>query len=308
MDIRPGADTVRSVLNGTEFDANTWLNGGGFGPWLSQIEGGVVLEVAKFSRAQRLGGVLLCRGLDVGEVGPTPAGPRAAVSKDSVSERSLLSLASLLGRVVGYAPEHEGDVVQNIVPVKQLATEQSSTSSSVTLAFHTEAAFHPHKPRYLLLLCLRGDPEAATTYALRSDVLALLTEQTKQDLARKEYCTGVDSSYNPGPGAVSKPHAVLGAGVTPVWCWDEELTQGSTTRAREALLDLAMAVAACSKAVVLEEGDLLVLDNNSVVHGRSPFSPRFDGTDRWLQRSFVVPDLAAVGDDLFGNVITTSFS
>ena len=28
------------------------------------------------------------------------------------------------------------------------------------LMFHTETAFHPHRPRYLLLLCLRGDPAA----------------------------------------------------------------------------------------------------------------------------------------------------
>ena len=308
VDIRACAHTVRGVQNATDFNANKWLDDGSFGPWLGQIDSGVTSNVAAFSRSRHSEGVLLCKGVEVGVVGPTPAGPRAPVSKDNVSERTLLSLASLLGRVAGYAPEHEGDVVQNIVPVKQLATEQSSTSSSVTLAFHTEAAFHPHKPRYLLLLCLRGDPQAATTYALLKDVLALLPDQARQDLSREEFTTGVDSSYNPRPGAVSKPHSVLSSGNVPVWCWDQELTQGTTPRAREALLDLAAAVGACSRAVVLEKGDLLILDNNSVVHGRSPFSPRFDGTDRWLQRSFVVPDLRAVGDDLSGNVITTSFS
>ena len=40
--------------------------------------------------------------------------------------------------------------------------------------FHTEAAFHPYRPRYLLLLCLRGDPAAATTLASIHEVLALL--------------------------------------------------------------------------------------------------------------------------------------
>ena len=42
------------------------------------------------------------------------------------------------------------------------ADRQTSTSSSVELEFHTETAFHRHKPRYLLLLCLKGDPEART--------------------------------------------------------------------------------------------------------------------------------------------------
>ena len=308
MDIKVCAHTVGGVQHVTDFNANAWLDDGSFGPWLSQIDSVVTSSIAGFSRARNGEGVLLCRGVDVGDVGPTPDGPRAAVFKDNVSERTLLSVASLLGRVVGYAPEHKGDVVQNIVPVRQLAQEQSSTSSAVTLAFHTEAAFHPHRPRYLLLLCLRGDPQAATTYALLNDVIALLSDQVKQDLSREEFTTGVDSSYNPRSGAVSKPHSVLSSGNTPVWCWDEELTQGSTPRACDALKELAAAVWSCSKALVLEEGDLLVLDNSSVVHGRSPFSPRFDGTDRWLQRSFVVPDLRAVGDDLSGNVITTSFS
>jgi L-asparagine oxygenase len=308
VDIEAFAHTVEVVQSPVDFDANKWLDDGSFGSWLSHIDSGVASQVAAFSRSRSGEGVLLCKGVDVGVVGRTPSGPRETVFKDNVSERTLLTVASLLGRVVGYAPEHAGDVVQNIVPVKQLATEQSSTSSSVTLAFHTEAAFHPHKPRYLLLLCLRGDPQAATTYALLDDVLPLLPDRARQDLTREEFTTGVDSSYNPRPGAVSKLHSVLSSGSAPVWCWDEELTKGSTPRAREALLDLAMAVGACSKAVVLEEGDLLILDNSSVVHGRSPFSPRFDGTDRWLQRSFVVPDLRAVGDDLSGNVITTSFS
>ena len=43
------------------------------------------------------------------------------------------------------------------------------------------------------------------------------------------------------------------------------------------------------------------------MHGRSPFEPRFDGTDRWLQRSFVVTDLHTIGADLDGRVIITSF-
>ena len=44
---------------------------------------------------------------------------------------------------------------------------------------------------------------------------------------------------------------------------------------------------------MLEAGDLLVVDNRRAVHGRSEFRARFDGTDRWLQRTFVVDDLAA---------------
>jgi L-asparagine oxygenase len=60
-------------------------------------------------------------------------------------------------------------------------------------------------------------------------------------------------------------------------------------------------------SVALEAGDLLIVDNSVAVHGRSPFTPRFDGTDRWVQRAFVVADLTASEADRNGRVITTQF-
>jgi hypothetical protein len=42
-----------------------------------------------------------------------------------------------------------------------------------------------------------------------------------------------------------------------------------------------------SVAVALEPGDVLVVDNDLVVHGRVPFRARYDGTDRWLKRASV---------------------
>src|SRR5205814_1248723 len=43
--------------------------------------------------------------------------------------------------------------------------------------------------------------------------------------------------------------------------------------------------------VVLRPGDLLILDNKRAVHGRRPFVPRYDGTDRWLKRVNLTADL-----------------
>ena len=43
-------------------------------------------------------------------------------------------------------------------------------------------------------------------------------------------------------------------------------------------------------------GDLAILDNRVTVHGRTPFRPRYDGADRWVQRTFVIADLRRSGD------------
>ena len=82
---------------------------------------------------------------------------------------------------------------------------------------------------------------------------------------------------------------------------------GLDATARDALAALADAIACSYTSVVLEAGDLLVIDNRRAVHGRSEFRARFDGTDRWLQRTFVVDDLATIADRR-GSVITTRFS
>ncbi|NBT21304.1 MAG: hypothetical protein EBT17_04190, partial [Actinobacteria bacterium] len=60
-----------------------------------------------------------------------------------------------------------------------------------------------------------------------------------------------------------------------------------------------------TQTVVLGDGDLLVIDNDRAVHGRTPFVPRYDGTDRWLKRALVVRELPH--GDVIGRVIQTRF-
>ena len=75
--------------------------------------------------------------------------------------------------------------------------------------------------------------------------------------------------------------------------FDADLMVGIDQEADDALRAARRGHREHHTAVALEPGDLLIIDNTVAVHGRSPFTPRFDGTDRWLQRTFVVSDLAA---------------
>lgn len=265
-----------------------------------------------FADAGHPSGALLLRGLPVGNLGPTPSSPTdadALARKDRISEQTLLTVARRLGQPVGYEPEHGGDLVQNIVPTPTASDRQVSTSSRVTLMFHTEAAFHPHRPRYLLLLCLRGDPSATTTLCSISEVLPHLDPDTVQTLFEPRFRTAVDESYLHGRrNVLGPPMPVLsGDREQPTMVFDADLMVGTDTGADAALQTLSTAVAAHATGAVLEPGDLLVVDNFAAVHGRSPFAPRYDGTDRWLQRTFVVSDLAPSAADRRGRVITTRF-
>lgn len=254
-------------------------------------------------------GAMVVKGMPVGELPATPLSPTAPTDKDRVSEFTLLTVARRLGQPVGYEPEHGGDLVQNIVPIPTAADRQVSTSSKVNLMFHTEAAFHPFRPKYLLLLCLRGDPSAFTTLSSVYEVLPQLPERVVDVLFQPRFRTAVDESYLHGRSNVlGAPMPVLsGLRERPAMVFDEDLMVGTDAEADDALRALGEVVVAHQTGIALEAGDLLVVDNDVAVHGRTPFTPRFDGTDRWLQRSMAVTDLTPSAADRRGRVIVTHF-
>jgi L-asparagine oxygenase len=252
-------------------------------------------------------GALLLRGLPVGDVPATPARPQDPTTKDRTSELVLLAAARRLGQPVGYEPEHGGGLVQNLVPTPDAIVRQTSTSSGVQLAFHTETAFHPHRPRYLLLLCLRGDPSGHTLLCSIPHVVRQLPADVVAVLRAPRFDCGVDESFGRTARRIGPVAIVAGDDHHPIVRFDAELTAGLDHDADDALAVLRRAVDECYIELTLERGDLLVVDNAIAVHGRSPFPARFDGTDRWLQRTFVVSDLAPSGPERHGRVITTRF-
>ena len=263
----------------------------------------------RFTVAPPCSGALLIRSVPIGELPDTPPTPETTVDKDLSTELALLTVARRLGQPVGYVPEHGGRIVQNIVPTHTDADSQMSTSSRSNLMFHTETAFHPHRPRYLLLLCLRGDPSAHTTLASVHDIIDHLPDDVVDVMFQPRFRTAVDASFlagRPNELGPARP-LVTGTRSEPTFVFDADLTVGIDAAADDVLVAVRSAITDVETSVVLEPGDLLVVDNNVAVHGRSPFSARFDGTDRWLQRTFVVTDLAPSAADRTGRVITTEF-
>ncbi|MEZ5179152.1 MAG: TauD/TfdA family dioxygenase [Acidimicrobiales bacterium] len=217
----------------------------------------------------------------------------------------LLTVARALGEPVGYRPEHGGATVQNLLPVRGTEATQTSTSSAVDLEFHTETAFHPHRPHHLLLTCLRSDSAASTYLCSVREVLPHLTARERAVLAEPRFRTRVDESFGGTPATPpGPPVAVLqGDPASPTLLFDADLMDGTDPEADAALRRLAAVALERRLAVVLQPGDLLVVDNHACIHGRSSFAARYDGTDRWLQRAFVVDDLASSAPHRTGRTI-----
>jgi L-asparagine oxygenase len=241
-------------------------------------------------------GVMLIRGLPVPDdtdLGATPSVEGSVQRKATVSAAVLLMVASGLGDPAAFRQEKSGALVHDVVPVPGREEFQGNTGSAL-LTFHNENAFHPHRPDYVLLYCLRADHERTAllrTSCVRS-VLPQLSVETRAALFRPEFRTDAPPSFGGSVPGGGEPHAVLfGAHDDPEIRVDAAATRPLTERARTAFAELEIAFERTATSIALVPGDLAIVDNRATVHGRSAFRPRYDGMDRWLQRTYVLADL-----------------
>ncbi|MBO0855094.1 MAG: TauD/TfdA family dioxygenase [Nocardia sp.] len=221
------------------------------------------------------------------DLGPTPRDWRVA-ARDSTAASYRLDIAMLLlarcaGEPFGWAGQQHGRPVNNILPTPGHEDEQSGASSTTLLSPHTEDAFHPERAHLLLLGCLRNPDRVGTTISsvrqvrLRPDQRRLLARATLPILPDVSY--GEDfAGYRPAPVAT------LAAG--PVLRYDPAYTplDDADAEYRRAYAELGAELTRVCRCAILDPGELLLVDNDVVVHGRVPFTARYDGTDRWLKR------------------------
>jgi hypothetical protein len=237
---------------------------------------------------------------DLGEIPPTPLIPLSDKGDLDIPKKILLSEAYKFGYPISFIQEQKGFLIQNIFPVFKTEMEQISTSSKVELALHTETAFHPHRPDYVLLLCLRGDSSAATTIACVDEIISKLDKDTIDCLSQPWFTTSVDKSFEKVFGVFEgkKWYKEYSHFTTSIlffiksqneytMVYDHDLMKSTNSFAEMALELFREALVESIKEIYLSTGDMLILNNNKVVHGRKSFQARYDGTDRWLQRMLV---------------------
>ena len=244
-----------------------------------------------------------------------PATPAGNHRSSHISEFFLATIGTCFGHLVGYAQEKNGSLFHDITPLQSEEHEQSSMGSLVQLELHTERCFHPFLPDYVLLYCLRPDPDhrGFTTYTGIRQILPLLSQKHIETLFQPVFRTGIDYSF--GNKKTSKANGPVmsvlhGDKTDPFIRYDLDLMTGLTTEAKLALQALRETVIHILDETYLEAGSLLIMDNKRCVHGRGEFEPRYDGNDRWLQRSYVLTDLGpSTCDRIDGSrVIKTSFT
>jgi len=256
----------------------------------SQLPLPVRQEVRSYRYDPGSDGLLILRNLpnDVTALPVTPTVPES-VERVATVPAAISALISLsLGEVVAYREEKSGALVQNVVPVPGREESQSNAGSGTLLELHVENAFHPHRPDYVGLFCLRND-HSGTAGTLVSSIrraVLLIPGSVVEVLTQPRFVTQPPPSFHAGAGTDRPP--VLGdPGGDPKHRVAFSATTGLDDEAKAALEVLREALIDVSAMLVLQPGELAFVDNRLSVHGRTSFEARYDGHDRWLHRTFV---------------------
>lgn len=249
-------------------------------------------HVIEFRRYAPDGDVVLLRGLLPGSV-TLPATATAPWAPPVASAQSaallLTSVTVMLGEPFNYSTLYDGLIVQNMVPVRSMEFTQTSQSSTGMLDWHCEDSFREDRCDYVGLLCLRGDPSGASKYAQVKDIH--LSPDLMATLREPRFHVRPDPAHVlPDDVALRHLAIISGSESAPEIAYDThhlEPISKSDTEAADALRALGARLDEIAISHVMETGDLLLFDNKRVVHARTPFTARFDGTDRWLMRSMV---------------------
>ena len=258
--------------------------------------------------------------VDSDKLCPTPAHWEYKENNDTCQDAVMtMSLcATILGDIYGWLTQQDGRVVHDILPIKKNEGDQLGSGSKEELTWHTEDAFHELRGDYLMMMCLRNNDSIPTT--LSKPDYSKLTDRQIDILFEKNFTIEPDNSHKPVNNSSERSDALQKGNLDVVkTAYDIMLERSSKPEkiavlfgnkkdpclrldpyfmqkpdcpeANEALQALIDLVTESLVEVALNPGEILIVDNYEVVHGRRPFVARYDGTDRWYKRINIIRDI-----------------
>lgn len=257
----------------------------------------IVLRLMEFASHGSSTGFLLFQNIHVDNTTPqTPPGNTFFLGEKTMLSKIQGILISVIGNMIAYEAEGYGRLFQDVVPMQNMAKNQTSLGSDIELEIHTEQAFSKLRPDILSLACLRGDENAYTYILPVKSVIDNLTPFEIQMLREPLWITGVDLSFklhgNPFlEGDIRGPMPILHGSIEdPEFIFDQDLMMGTTPEADDLVKKIIDIYYKHRIAHCLKPGEIIFVDNRRAVHGRSSFAPKYDGYDRFLVRCFATLD------------------
>jgi hypothetical protein len=218
--------------------------------------------------------------LDSERLGATPSHWEHETNNDTCQTEvmAMCLCASILGDIFGWLTQQDGRVVHDIVPIETHKSEQLGSGSNEELTWHTEDAFHELRGDYLIMMCSHKPENSSKA---RKQVL------TNDEGLKYAYDTMLNRDAAPEKIAI-----LFGNKKDPCLRIDPYfMDEPEDPKAREAYAAIVELVTESLVEVSLNPGEILIVDNYEVVHGRRAFQAKFDGTDRWYKRLNVIRDI-----------------
>ena len=262
----------------------------------------VSMDIAKslieFSRHGSQTGFMLFDGFSIDDtvLMKTPDNNNQKIGEKTNLAKIQGILMSTIGELVAYEAEGYGMLFQDVIPMKSMEKKQMSLSSDAELEIHTEQAFSKLRPDILSLACIRGDPDAFTYILPVKTIINNLSHSEIELLRKPLWTTCIDLSFKLCgqefiEGDVRGPMPIIsGPEDDPHLLFDQDLMRGITEEAQQMIARIVGIYYTHRIRHVLIPGQIIFIDNNRAVHGRSPFSPKYDGADRFLVRCFATFD------------------
>ncbi|WP_105169037.1 TauD/TfdA family dioxygenase [Pseudoalteromonas sp. T1lg23B] len=207
------------------------------------------------------------------------------LSTEKVSE-TLLLLTGLLG--VPFAHDQEAELVSIVKPKKvELKPGETGYYTWNKFDLHSELPYVKDAPDYLSLLCKHNVENGFTYTASVKKALELMSEEDIDMLMKPEFQIMIPPHFG---------HDESHAECRPII---ESYANGHRIRirfdgirllnqaAKEPLERLYQALNQVRVAHLLQPGELLIINNNTALHGRSEFEPSFADGDRELHRVYL---------------------
>ncbi len=275
----------------------------------------ITLRLMEFAGRGSPSGFLLCQNIVVDNTTPqTPPGNTYFLGEKTTLAKIQGILISVIGDMIAYEAEGYGKLFQDIVPMQNMAKNQTSLGSDIELEIHTEQAFSALRPDILSLACLRGDEKAYTYILPVKSVIENLTPFEIQMLREPLWITGVDLSFKLHgkpflEGDIRGPMPILsGPEDDPRLLFDQDLMMGTTPEADDMVKKIVEIYYKHRIAHCLQPGEIIFVDNRRAVHGRSSFSPKYDGYDRFLVRCFATLDYEKSAHARIGRTVGAMYS
>jgi L-asparagine oxygenase len=243
--------------------------------------------------------------------GMPPPAPYKGLSRFSDIPVTLVSVFAITrlidARPFAYYNENGGRILRDVVAREDARSELSSQGWGSELPWHMDGAYRPLNevgllsatglspaPHWLIFGVIYDSPRIPMTFVSLDEALNRLSQSDIEALSQPIFSIYSPDSFHEHRLTTHVPILVPDGGGGYWSRYNQEKCLGNTPAAQRSLRALSSVLQQedLQYHIELSAGDVVVLDNWRSLHMRRAYSPRWDGTDRWLVRLYAATNFS----------------